>query len=351
MTIVADTADLVIGVDTHTDTHTAVIVDRVGRVLADITVTTDPDGLTRLLTFADDHTPAGHQRLWAVEGTRSHGQGLHRLLHAAAETVVEAAKPVTANRRRGGKSDSADALHAARACLATTHPATPRANGTREALRILLTVRRHHSDTRTATINLIKSLILTADDPLRADLRHLTTNQQITYLTTLDKPDNTNTETTTRRHELHTLATLVADLDTTLRDNHRRLRALVTDLCPPLLAQPGVGPVTAAVALTTWSHPGRVRSEAAYANLAGTAPIPASSGRTNRHRLNRGGDRTLNSALHTIMLTRRRTDPATRDYITRRQNEGRTNPEINRCLKRYIARQLYRIMQANHTTT
>nr|WTA70220.1 IS110 family transposase [Micromonospora sp. NBC_00855] len=351
---VTDRYDVVVGVDTHTDTHTAAVLDRFGAVLAQVTVSTDADGLSRLVAFAAAHTPPDGRRLWAVEGTRAHGQGLCRLLSAAGEPVCEAPKPAPAARRRGGKSDQLDAVAAAHAVLAlsTDHIAVPRSDGPREALRLLLVCRRHHSDARTATVNLVKALILTADDALRHALRGLSTTHQITYLAALDLPESTHlpTEEHTRRRELGTLARHIHTLDAALADNHRRLRALVTDLCPPLLDQPGVGPVTAAIALTAWSHPGRVRSEAAYATLAGAAPIPVASGRTDRYRLNRGGDRTLNSALHTIALTRRRIHPETRDYINRRRAQGRTTREINRCLKRYIARQLYRTITTHHRT-
>lgn len=351
---IADRYEVVVGVDTHTDTHTAVVVDRLGGVLAQVTVSTDADGLSRLLAFAAAHTPPGGRRLWAVEGTRAHGQGLHRLLTAAGEPVCEAPKPAAAARRRGGKSDQLDAVAAAHAVLAlpADRIAVPRSNGPREALRLLLVCRRHHSDARTAAINLVKALILTADDPLRQALRGLSTTTQIARLAALDLPDETDLpiEEHTRRRELATLARQIQTLDAALATNYRHLHTLVTQLCPPLLDQPGVGPVTAAIALTAWSHPGRVRSEAAYATLAGAAPIPVASGRTDRHRLNRGGDRTLNSALHTIALTRRRIHPETRDYITRRRAEGRTTREITRCLKRYIARQLYRTITAYHRT-
>ncbi|MEU1238719.1 IS110 family RNA-guided transposase [Micromonospora aurantiaca (nom. illeg.)] len=345
---------MVVGVDTHTDTHTAAVVDRLGGVLAQVTVSTDPDGLSRLLAFAVAHTPPQGRRLWAVEGTRSHGQGLCRLLTAADEPVCEAPKPPAAARRRGGKSDQLDAVAAAHTVLAlpAERIAVPRSDGPREALRLLLICRRHHTDARTAAVNLVKALILTADDTLREALRGLSTTIQIARLAALELPETTALpcEEHTRRRELVTLARHIHILDATLADNHQRLRALVTELCPPLLDQPGVGPVTAAIALTAWSHPGRVRSEAAYATLAGAAPIPVASGRTDRHRLNRGGDRTLNSALHTIALTRRRIHPETRDYITRRHAEGRTTREITRCLKRYIARQLYRTITTHHQT-
>ena len=353
MTSIADVYDLVVSVDTHADTHTAAVMDRVGAVHAQTTAGTDPAGLTELLTFADAHTGAGARRLWVVDGTRSHGQGLTRRLHAVGETVAEAPKPaVSGARRRGGKSDLLDAVAAGRAVLAQPVQgiAIPRADGPREALRMLLTCRRHHSDTRTAAINLLKSLILTADEPLRTHLRRLGTAAQVTALTTLTDDPHLPVEHRVRRQQLTALAQQIHTLTQLLADNNRQLRTLVDQLCPPLLQHPGVGPVTAAVALTTWSHPGRVRSEAAYAALAGVNPIPVSSGRTDRHRLNRGGDRTLNAALHTIALTRRRTDPTTRAYVHRRHAQGRTSKEITRCLKRYIARQLYRTITAHHNT-
>jgi transposase len=352
-TRMADQVDLVIGVDTHTDTHSAAVLDRLGGILAEISVPADPDGYQQLIGFAAAHVPAGSRWWWVVEGTRSHGQGLTRHLHAAGQRVIEAPAPAASHRRRGGKSDRLDAVDAARALLARpAHTvATPRADGAREAVRILLTVRRHHTDQRTATVNLLKSLILTAGDTLRGQLRRRSTTVQVSYLLSTPVEESTDPETRIRAHQLHHLAGQIRAHDQLLRDNERDLRTLLGQLCPPLLALPGVGPVTAATAYTTWSHPGRVRDEAAYATLAGAAPIPVSSGRIDRHRLNRGGDRTLNTALWIIATTRRRIDPATHAYVQRRTAQGRTSKEITRCLKRYIARQLYRTMQAHHHTT
>ena len=223
--------------------------------------------------------------------------------------------------------------------------AIPRVDGDREALRLLHVCRRHHSDTRTATVNLFKSLILTADDDLRGQLRNLNTKQQLRYVTPAQPPEQ-DTLTRIRHQNLTTLATAIQQLDQVLAENLKQIHALVKATCPALLDQPGVGPISAAIALTAWSHKGRLRNEAAFAALAGVNPIPASSGRTVRHRLNRGGDRTLNAAIHTIATTRRRDDPQTRAYITRRTTEGRTLKEINRSLKRYIARQLFKIMES-----
>lgn len=352
MPIVAQHFDHVIGVDTHTDTHTAVIVTPVGTVIAGLTVPADPAGYQQLIGWAAQF---GGEQLWAIDGTRSHGAGLTGHLAGGAQQVTEAARPPAPSRRRGGKSDALDAAYIARAVLplSVSQLASPRAAGQREALRILLTCRRHDTDTRTATINLFKSLILTGGDDIREHLRGLTITKQARLAATWNEPsrnDSVDTETIIRQRYLAQLAETILTLNHRINTNLQELHTLVTQLCPKLLQQPGVGPVTAAILLTTWSHKGRFRSEAAYAALAGASPIPASSGRTIRMRLNRGGDRTLNTALHTIAICRRQCDPATRDYLKRRTAEGKTSREIQRSLKRYICRQLYRIMQTSTST-
>ncbi|GIJ30840.1 IS110 family transposase [Micromonospora qiuiae] len=304
------------------------------------------DGAGVLLAWAGRQTTAlgTGRRAWALDGARCHGVGLLRVLRAAGEYVLEAPKPATGRRRRGGKSDALDAVHAARAVLAADHLATPRTDGDREALRLLHVCRRHYSDTRTATINLFKSVILTADDDLRTQMRGLSTLRQIQHATTLT---TTTSDLDRLRHtQLATLAEQILTLDRLLKANLTEIRTLVDKLCPALLDQPGIGPVTAAITLTAWSHPGRFRNEAAFASLAGVSPVPASSGRITRHRLNRGGDRTLNAALHTIAKARQRCHQPTKDYINRRTNEGRTPTEITRSLKRYIARQIWRTLEA-----
>lgn len=344
MTILADRVDAVIGVDTHTDTHSAALVSPTGAVLAQHTVPATPAGYTELITWATSNAP-GPRLLWALEGTRAHGIGLTRALKAAAAPVVQAPNPPAARRRRRGKSDPLDAITAARAVLADTTPAIPRADGIREQLRLLLVTRRHYTDTRTATVNLLKSLILTADDTVRTVLRGRSAAAQVSYLLTHDLPHTDPIRTGL----LVELARQIRVLDQTLTANLRQLRHLIRTWMPSLLDQPGIGPVSAATILVAWSHPGRIRSEAAFAALAGASPIPASSGRTIRHRLNRGGDRTLNAALHTIAISRRRYHQATIDYLERRTTQGKTPAEITRCIKRYLARQLYRHLQQHAT--
>ncbi|AXO35908.1 IS110 family transposase [Micromonospora sp. B006] len=345
----AERVDAVIGVDTHTDTHTAVVLTAVGTVLAEITVPATNDGAAVLLAWAQQQssTLGTGRRAWALDGARCHGVGLLRVLRAADEYVLEAPKPAAGRRRRGGKSDTLDAVHAARGVLAADHVATPRADGDREALRLLHVCRRHYSDTRTATINLFKSVILTADDDLRTQMRGLSTLRQVQHATTLTTTSGSGSGLDRlRRTHLAALAEQILTLDRLLKANLAEIRTLVDKLCPTLLDQPGIGPVTAAIALTAWSHPGRFRNEAAFASLAGVSPVPASSGRITRHRLNRGGDRTLNAALHTIAKTRQRCHQPTKDYTNRRTTEGHTPAEITRSLKRYIARQIWRTLEA-----
>ena len=343
MPMLADLVDAVIGVDTHTDTHTAAVTYRLGAHLATIEVTADAAGYTRLVKFAASHSP-GPRIAWAIEGCGSHGAGLASMLTAAGHAVLEADRPKRA-RRRGGKSDELDAIRAARQALATAHPALPRTGQAREALRILLATREHATKTRTATVNIFKALILTAPEALRSQFRGRPTRQQVRTARALRARAGQPISEQHLRHALRQLATQIAAHDTDLAANHNHIRALVRAWQPALLTQPGIGPISAAQLLVTWSHPGRFRTEAAFAALTGTAPIPASSGRTARHRLNPYGDRNANRALHTIAANRLQYHAPTIAYAARRTAEGKTTREIRRCIKRYLARSIYRLME------
>jgi transposase len=339
----------VVGVDTHTDTHAAALIDAIGAVVAQIEVPATPAGYAQLQGWADAQIPAGQRMFWAVEGTRSHGHGLTRHLQTAGYRVVEAVKP-EARRRRGGKSDPLDATHAARAALATDRHAEPRADGLREALRMLLVTHRHDTDMRTATINVFKSLLLGAGE-LREMLRGLSTTGQVRTVSDLPDDPTADLETQVRMQALRRAAATIRDLGRAITAAEKQLRTLIEQACPGLLDLPGVGPISAATLLTVWSHHGRVHSEAAFAAIGGISPLEASSGRVIRHRLNRGGDRALNAALHTIVTTRRRMNHApTSAYVTRRTTEGLSSKEILRCLKRYAVRNLYRFLEANALT-
>jgi transposase len=343
--MLAETVDAVIGVDTHTDTHTACLIDAAGRELAVVTVEATPAGCRKLLEWSGQ-VACGPRLVWAVEGSRSHGAGLLRTLRAQHQTVIEAGRPQRAGRRPGGKSDPADARLAARTVLSAVHHAQPRCDGDREALRILLVAREHANNTRTAAINTFKALLLTAPDQLREPLRRLSTPRQTAACAVIRVHARHTTIKTVLRLTLRSLARQIRQLDQQIRANTKQLNDLVATMMPALLDEPGVGAVCAAQLLIAWSHPGRCRSEAAFASLAGVSPLPASSGRIVRHRLNRFGDRALNRALHTIVNWRMiHGHEPTQHYLARRRAEQKTDTEIRRCLKRYAARHLFRIME------
>jgi transposase len=345
MAMLADTADAVIGVDTHTDTHTACLLGRLGRQLAVTTIAADRRGCQALLAWAMDKAP-GPRLAWAIEGARSHGLGLTWSLLAHGQLVIEAGRPERASKRPGGKSDPADAARAARDALSAQQLAQPRSDGAREGLRILLIARSQASTARTAAVNTLKALLLGAPDDLRQALRGLSTPRQASRCRSLRVRDSQPVAEQVLRAELRRLATHIGAWDRQLRANKTQLRQLVGQVMPMLLDQPGVGPMSAAQLLVSWSHKGRCRSEAAFAALAGVSPLEASSGRITRHRLNRFGARQLNRALHIIVNWRMLHDPPTRAYLTRR-NSQKTDSELRRCLKRYTARQLFRLMEAH----
>jgi transposase len=225
----------------------------------------------------------------------------------------------------------------------------PRADGDREALRILLNARQEITVVSTAQTNRLRALLLTGDDTDRQTARSALTATTLAYLGCRELPAEAGRDHAVRHAEIQRLALALQQARRQRAANRRQLLAIVADIAPGLTDRYGVGPVSAAQAVVSFSHPGRCRNEAAFAALAGTNPIPASSGRVVRHRLNRGGDRALNRAIHTITLTRIRSCPRTRAYLERRTAEGKTPREIRRCLKRYIARELYR--QLTHSMT
>jgi Transposase len=238
------------------------LLDHLGRELATVTTTADARGYAELIAWAGNHAPGPRLR-WAVEGSRSHGVGLLRALRRTGHTVVEAGRPRRVSRRPGGKSDPADARQAARDALAAPRRTEPRMDGSREALRILLQARSQITTIRTATVNLFKALLLTAPDDLRESQRGLSTAAQTRRCTTLRATTTQSISEQTLRRELRRLARHIRALDVELRANHKQLRDLVGHTLPALLDQPGVGPMSAAQLIVSWSHPGRLHSEAA----------------------------------------------------------------------------------------
>jgi transposase len=341
--MLADQLDYVVGVDPHRDAHAIGIVDVwTGVVVFEAAVRADSAGYEEALRLAERH--AQGRRAFAIEGTASFGAGLTRFLAGRGEQVFEVGR-LRRERRSGGKTDALDAVRAARSVLGQKRPAMPRSNGEREALRALMAAREGAVIARTAALCQLRGLLVTTPEPLRSELRPLTRARLLARLSAT-RPD--------RRHDpelrgtqlaLKALARRIQALTAEERNLAREIEQLTHNLAPQLLDQPGIGPLLAAQVVLAWSHHGRLASEAAFARLAGAAPIPASSGQTIRYRLDRGGDRKLNRTLHQIILTRRRTHPATIAYIERRLQEGKTRREAIRCLKRYLARSLYRLLE------
>lgn len=347
MTSLTDLRELVevmIGVDTHVHTHSAALLDaRTGGVLDQITVDATADGYAELVEFADRHAAL---RAWAIEGTGGHGAGLSRHLEHGEEIVIELDRPERAKRRNGAKSDPLDAIRAAREALARPRLGTPRCGGDRQALSVLLAARRSAVQAATDAQRQLFALVIAAPEPVRERFRGQSLPGMVRTASRLRTHPSWDLETTTTITILRTLARRAHTLSQEAAQHENALHAIVRSWRPDLLDQLGIGPIVAAIILCAWSHPGRIHSEAAFAMLAGVAPIPATSGQvTTRHRLNRYGDRQLNQALHTIVLTRIRHDQRTRDYVQRRTTEGKTPREIKRCLKRYIARDLYRLLE------
>jgi transposase len=331
------------GVDTHSQAHHAAVIDHLGRHLGDREFPATPGGYRALLRWMRAH---GDLTGVGIEGTGTYGLGLLRCLREAAIDVVEVDRPNRQLRAALGKSDSIDAYAAAQTALARTRYSVPKTrDGIVEAIRILRVTRRSAVKARTQTINQLKALLLTAPSELREDLRHLRTPALIVACSALQPAAALHDPAHASLLALRRLAERYQHLTTEITAADRELHQLVTAAAPELLALVGVGVEVAGQLLTTaGDNPERMRSEAAFAHLCGVAPIPASSGKTNRHRLNRGGDRGANNALYTVVLSRMRSDQRTRDYLDRRTTEGLTKPEIIRCLKRYLVREIYQIM-------
>jgi transposase len=348
MTMLAEAVDAAVDGDTHRDTHALEMLAPNGTTIATLAVSNDDDGFAGAIAWIAEYAP-GPRVAVGLEGTRSYGVGLARAVAAAGLIVVEVQAPRRADRRQRGKSDPIDARLAALQVLRMSAGAlpVPRADGDREALRILLSARREPTVTRTGQVNRLRALLLGVEEADRDLARGTLTGARLQAIARRRARAADTTEQAVRRAEARRLATAIRAAAAELAANRQQLGELVRRLAPALLDKTGVGPVSAAQAIVSWSHHGRCRSDAAFAALAGASPLPASSGRTTRHRLNRGGDRQLNRVLHDITLTRWRVDPRTRAYITRRRAEGRNDSEIRRSLKRYVARELFRILESS----
>lgn len=339
--------EVVAGIDTHADTHHVAVIDITGRELGDAQFPATASGYARLGDFV---TNFGKVTRVGVEGTGSYGAGVTRHLQARDIEVVEIIRPHRQLRRMRGKTDQLDAYAAARAALSSDdHPTPKSGQGPVEAIRYLFTARRSAVKARSAAIVQLKSLLVTAPEGLREKFGGLTAAALITKIINARAGGDFITDMVLTTFKA--LARRYRHLDQEATELEKQLAFIVGDIAPNLTKTFGVGTLTAAqLLITAGDNPHRLRSESAFAALCGTSPIPASSGKTNRHRLNRGGDRQANAALHTIALTRWKNDERTKEYITKKQAEGRGTKEILRCLKRAIAREIYKTLtqsQAN----
>lgn len=341
-------ASPVAGVDTHTDTHTVAAVTPTGRHLATETFPTTRPGYTHLAEFLSKHGVGAV----GVEGTNSFGAGLTRHLIDRGYTVVEVLRPARSIRRRDGKSDPVDALAAARQVLTGEGLSTPKdSTGPVESLRALQITRKQLVSTTAKLVTTMKSLLVTAPDDIRTRYATMTNHALVNALVycrpSSDVTDPRNGVLTS----LKILATTYRALRVQCDELETRIAALVSVINPHVINIVGCGAlVSADLLISIGDNPERIHSEAALAHLCGVAPLPASSGRTNRHRLNRGGDRRANSALYRIAMVRMKCDQRTREYVARRTEEGLSKREIIRCLKRAIVREIYRVICTRRST-
>jgi transposase len=369
MTIVADrppavdALEVTGGVDTHADSHMAAVIDPLGRHLGHRSFPTTPAGYQALAAWMAGH---GTVVLVGVEGTGAYGAGLTRALTALGLSIVEVDRPDRKARRDQGKSDPIDAYAAARAAAGGRATGIPKSRtGDVESVRALRVARGGAMKGRAVALTQLKALIVTAPAELRTQLSGLDGAKLIATCSRLraarhqalvptvhakraPRPGCLVDPTAATKRALASIAGRILILDREIAELDDDLYGLLTPLAPTLLALQGVGlDVAGQLLATAGDNPDRLHHEASFAHLCGSAPIPASSGKTTRHRLNRGGDRAANAALYRIVLCRLRWDPATRAYLERRTKQGRTKAEIIRCLKRYVAREVFNAIRAD----
>ncbi len=334
-----------LGVDTHADQHVAAAIDQHGSLLGTRSCATTRAGYAALLAWAEEF---GSIERVGIEGAGNYGAGLARWLRSRGLDVVEVDRPNRRMRHRRGKSDTVDAEAAARAVHAGTATGRPKAgDGRVEAIRVLRVARRSALKARTQAAQQLRALVVTAPDALRAQLRSLSLATLVETAARFRSPAPPQTPEAATKLALRSIARRYQTLSEEIAALDEQLDQLVRAAAPSLVAIKGVGTDTAgALLVAAGDNPDRLHSEAAFAHLCGVAPLPASSGKTQRHRLSRGGNRDANRALYLLAIGRLGWDDRTRAYADRRTREGKTKAEIIRCLKRYIAREIYRALTA-----
>jgi len=361
MAIIAQLYSFVIGVDTHAKEHVLSILRCSGELVE--TKSFRVNSLAAAIRWVSATTGGSRENLWVIEGVATYGATLAAQVVAAGYRVVEAARMNARAHHAVGKTDVLDSQRIAQAVLPLdeSRMRLPRAHdGIQAALQVLVTAREQLTTQRTANINYLTALLRQWE--LGIDARRSLANKQISAVSQWRSRKDEEIGLRTARNDAIRTAKLIESLNIEIADNYKEIAALVqASPAKVLLSEPGIGPITAAVSFCAWSHLGRVRNEDAFKSLAGVNPIPASSGNTTRHRLNRGGDRRLNSALYMATIVREKRDEETRSYILRRTEQGKTRKEIRRCLKTYLARKIFRLLNQaakeennlveNHTLT
>jgi transposase len=339
MPTMAPSGRVIIGVDTHKHVHAAAVLDERGALLGTSVFGADSAGYRALIGWS---TQFGTPVRFGIEGTGSYGRGLASAVRRGGHDVVEVARPNRADRHRRGKSDLFDAENAARAVLSRQAEAIPKdAEGTVEMIRHIKVAKDAAVKARTTAMQTLKAVLITAPAELRETLQPLSDTVLLRRCAAL-RPGELTSVTAAAKHSLRAIAQRWQSLNDEITAHERLLATLVDQVAPQLIAGVGIGPDNASeLLLTLGDNAGRVLSEAAFARLCGVCPIPASSGKTVRHRLNRGGHRRANAALHRIVVVRMKYHQPTRDYVARRITEGKTKPEIMRCLKRFVAREIW----------
>ncbi len=330
------------GVDTHLDVHVAAALDERGALLGVESFATTESGYKKLLGWLSDFGPIV---LVGVEGTGSYGAGLTRHLQAERIRVVEVDRPNRQRRRRKGKSDPQDAISAARAALSGDAAGEAKTrDGNVESMRVLRVARSSARKGRTQALNQMCNLVSTAPESVRDELRGLNVYHLLERASAY-RPGSKRDIVSLTKFTLRMLARRALTLEEEISEIDAILKPLVKETAPELVATLGIGTDAAsALLVTAGDNPERLRNEAAFAHLCGASPLDASSGKNQRHRLNRSGDRQANSALWHIVITRMVYDPRTTEYIARRRQEGLTKKEAVRCLKRYVAREVYGLL-------
>jgi transposase len=338
--------EVILGVDTHLDVHLGVAVDHLlGRRLGELSVPTTAKGYERLLCWAESFGPV---RCAGIEGTSSYGAGIARHLKAQGVEVLEVERPKHRQRssRRNVKSDASDAESAARAVLAGETSGVPKSGGgCVEMIRALRAARRSAMKSRTQAANQLQGLRVTAPEQLRHRLRGLSSKELVSVAARFRLADDPRDVAAATRFALRSVARRYEALSREIAELDTQLDRLVRQVAPELVSLAGIGTDHAATLLiVAGDNPQRLRSEASFASLCGVSPVEASSGKVVRHRLNRGGNREANRALYMICLARMRRDRRTKEYVARRTQEGKSKREIIRCLKRYVAREVYGVL-------